>query len=235
WESTIRTALLNVNVIDTFVASNHRATGDAGGVFIGPADDQEQRNNPVLGRDIFWEAHVILLGEPNPVLEIAADGTITKLSNIKFLGVNAGKTIGDQLVPYNVTHYQAILDDIVYDEAGEANFFASAISGEEDGRIWGNRGLIESQRTWSGVTITNSSQFDLVINHIDTHDGAAVVNITVDDIKYAGDNDANNNQSLHPDDPAKTAGGAATTPTFEFDINLFYPHTNVVIRNLAAA
>ncbi|MBL8481689.1 MAG: hypothetical protein JNJ60_05800, partial [Rhodocyclaceae bacterium] len=29
WESTIKTALLNVNVINPFVASNHRATGDA--------------------------------------------------------------------------------------------------------------------------------------------------------------------------------------------------------------
>ncbi|MBL8482687.1 MAG: hypothetical protein JNJ60_10850, partial [Rhodocyclaceae bacterium] len=233
WESTIKTALLNVNVINPFVASNHRATGDAGGVFIGPADDQPQRHDPVLGRDIFWEAHVILLGEPNPILEIDADGYITKLSNISFLGANAGKTVGQQLVPYN-GNYQVILDDIVYDEAGEANFFASAITGEEKGRIWGNRGLIESQRTWDSVTITNYSQFDLVVNHIDTYDGGAVVNVTVDDIKYAGDNDANNNQSLHPDDPAKLANGTATTPTFEFDLNLLYPQTNVVIRNLAA-
>lgn len=161
WQSTIKTALLDVNVIDTFVSSNHRATGDAGGVYIGPADDEPQRNNPVLGRDIYWEAHVILLGEPNPELEIDADGTITKLTNIEFLGVNAGKTVGQQLVPYN-GNYQVILDDIVYDEAGEANFFASAISGEEDGRIWGNRGLFESQRTWNSVKITNASQFDLV-------------------------------------------------------------------------
>jgi hypothetical protein len=89
--------------------------------------------------------------------------------------------------------------------------------------IWGNRGLVESQRTWDYVRIINESEFDLVINHIDTSDGAAVVDIIVDDIRFT--DPFPNNVSLDPGTPGVT---------FEFDVNLFYPQTVVEIRNLVA-
>ena len=43
--------------------------------------------------------------------------------------------------------------------------------------IWGNHGLVESQRTWDHVKILNDSALDVVVNHIDTSDGSAVVDI----------------------------------------------------------
>ena len=189
-----------------------------GGVYIGPARRGGDEST-TLTRDIFWESHVILLGEPNPELEIDADGYITKLTNVEFLGSNAGKDIGEQLVGS-----QVILNDIIYDEAGKVTFYANDVPGY-DGRIWGNHGLIESQRTWDSVRIINESELDLVINHIDTSDGAAVVDIIVDDIRFSGADNTNNNISLNPDTPGST---------FEFDLNLFYPQTEVEIRNRTA-
>ncbi|WP_292324641.1 hypothetical protein, partial [Mesorhizobium sp.] len=233
WEAVLKATTVDVNALD-YNFSNARDRSP-GGFYIGPAhrggSESTDRN-----RDIFWEAHVILLGEPNPELEIDKDGVITKLANINFLGVNAGKTIGDTLVAANATNPQVIIDDIVYDSAGKLTFYANAVSGD-NGRIWGNHGLVDSQRTWDSVKITNSSKFDLVINHIDTLDGSSVVDIKVDTIYGdTGNNPADNNISLHPDDPTKRADGVTpATPTFEFDVNLRHPQTDVRIINLAAA
>src|SRR5262249_48950839 len=68
------------------------------------------------------------------------------------------------------------------------------------------------------------SSLDVVVNHIDTSDGSSVVDIIVDDIRYDG------------------AGKPGNTPqndsspdnTFEFDLNLLYPQTQVEIRNRTA-
>jgi hypothetical protein len=103
-------------------------------------------------RDIFWEAHVILLGEPNPELVVDQTGKILKLTNIEFLGANAGKGVDDTLVG------PIVLKDIIYDDdEGKVKFFANSISGASASNIWGNRGVFEIQRTWDRVRIENNS------------------------------------------------------------------------------
>ena len=219
WEAVLKAANVDVNALDHNFHNDR--SENATGVYIGP-HHEDGTASTTRHRDFFWESHVILLGEPNPEIEIAADGSIAKLTNIEFLGVNAGKDIGQQLVAYDGNN-QVILDDIVYDQAGKLTFYANAVG--DASRIWGNHGLVESQRSWNSVTITNYSDFDLVVNHIDTIDGSAVVDIKVETIYGDDGSDMNNNTSLDPDTPG---------PIFEFDLNLKYPQTNVVIQNLAA-
>ncbi|MEE4314510.1 MAG: Calx-beta domain-containing protein [Desulfofustis sp.] len=219
WEAVLEAANVDVNALDSNFHNDR--SRNATGVYIGPHHEGGSTSTS-RHRDFFWESHVILLGEPNPELEIAADGSIAKLTNIEFLGVNAGKNVDQQLVAYNGNN-QVILDDIVYDQAGKLTFYANAVG--DASRIWGNHGLVESQRSWDSVTITNYSDFDLVVNHIDTLDGSAVVDIKVETIYGDDGSDANNNTSLNPDTPGST---------FEFDLNLKYPQTDVVIQNLAA-
>jgi hypothetical protein len=230
WEALLRTAALEVNAEQTSVTSYATARRD-GAWFDGGGSSSPETKNAL--REIYWESHTIMLGEPNPELEIDENGEIVKLTNIEFLGENAGKVVGDTLTAADPTNPQVILDDIIYDEAGKVTFFANDISGGPNGVIWGNHGLVESQRTWDYVRIINESELDLVINHIDTSDGASVVDIQVDDIPGHTD-DPDDNVSLDPDDRTKTATGDPATPTFEFDLNLFYPQTAVEIRNLIA-
>jgi hypothetical protein len=220
WESILRTADLDVNAIDTGV-DNDRSRSPGGG-YIGPRRRGGDSSTD-LTRDIFWEAHVILLGEPNPYLHIDRNGVIQSLSNIDFLGVNAGKTVGDTLDFISASNKQVVLDDIIFDQAGKATFYASADSRYNSlGRIWGNEGLIESQRSWDFVTLINESEWDLVINHIDAIDGGAVVDVIVDDIKFDGSGEGNNTSN--------TAGTVGNT--FEFRLNLLYPQTAVRILNM---
>jgi len=182
WEAVLRTADLDVNALDLNI-SNDRSRSP-GGFYIGPARRGGDEST-TLTRDIFWEAHVILLGEPNPYLHIDKDGVIRSLSNIEFLGVNDGKTVNQSLGYIDVNNKQVVLDDIIFDQAGDATFWANADANYGSvGRIWGNEGLFESQRSWDYVTIINESEWDLVINHIDAIDGGAVVKVQVDDIKY---------------------------------------------------
>ena len=220
WDVELKTAELFVNALQFNLTNDAIRRGDGAvfGGFGGSATESDFHPD----RWIFWESHVFLLGEPNPELEIDENGVITRLTNIEFLGVNAGKDVGDTLVASDVSNPQVIVDDIIYDEAGKVTFYANDIS-SDPGIIWGNRGRVESQRTWDSVRIINDSEFDLVINHIDTHDGASVVDIVVDDIPFNAA--STNNVSLDPSTPGDT---------FEFDVNLFYPQTHVEIRNLIA-
>ena len=80
----------------------------------------------------------------------------------------------DTLVAADLSNPQVVLDDIIYDLAGNATFYANEIAGHEQGVIWGNRGLFESQRTWDFVRIINESAFDIVINHIKASHAALV-------------------------------------------------------------
>jgi hypothetical protein len=216
WEAKLRTAELVVHALQTNVISDASARR-SGAVFDG-GDSGEDNDPQDARREIFWESHVYLLGEPNPELEIAETGEIVKSTNVEFLGANAGKSVGDSVVGD-----QIILQDIVYDQAGTVTFFANNLSGAPDGVIWGNHGLIESQRTWDDVRLINDSVLDLVMNHIDTSDGASVVDIQVNDIRFT--DGYPDNVSLDPDTPGAT---------FEFDLNLFYPQTEVEIRNRTA-
>ncbi len=220
WEALLRSTKVDVNAVQNSPVASATSRRSGAWVDFGGTTKDDTTN---ARREIYWEGHVILLGEPNPELEIDENGKIVKLTNIEFRGVNAGKEIGQTLWAADGSNPQVVLDDIIYDQAGRLTFFANEVSDAPDGVIWGNHGLVDSQRTWDYVRIINRSAFGLVINHIDTSDGAAVVDIIVDDIRFT--DPFPNNVSLDPGSPGVT---------FEFDVYLFYPQTMVEIRNLVA-
>ncbi|MGD8349442.1 MAG: hypothetical protein PVI79_09415, partial [Gammaproteobacteria bacterium] len=220
WEAVLTTADLDVNATQENFYSDASAARSGAWVDVGGRSESDGPKD--ARREIFWESHVILLGEPNPELEIAEDGEIITMTNINFLGINHGKEVGDYLDAFDSENPQVVIDDIIYDEAGNVTFFANDLSVAPAGVIWGNEGLVESQRTWDFVKIINDSEFDLVLNHIETHDGSAVVDIRVDDIKYDGDGDVA---------PESSQTANSIGDSFEFDLNLLYPQTLVEIRN----
>jgi hypothetical protein len=84
WEAILTTAQLDVKSEQHSIDRNARGVGN--GIFIGPGYDEEDEGDLNVYRNIFWESHVILLGEPNPELEIDENGEIVKLTNVEFLG-----------------------------------------------------------------------------------------------------------------------------------------------------
>src|SRR5262249_37446894 len=131
---------------------------------------------PQLKREIFWEVRVIMLGEPNPELDVDASGNITKLVN---LTVDDGtNTFVDD--PFTDTHTVGTLTgttmnvhDIIYDHGAQARFLAndlSGLSGAPGGEIWGDLGRFEFQQTWDYVKLLNSSSLNLAVNKINVVD-----------------------------------------------------------------
>ncbi|MEO0465131.1 MAG: hypothetical protein AAF216_01205 [Pseudomonadota bacterium] len=231
WEATLTTARLDVDVVD--FNRTHTASGNGTGVFIGPKDDRSETGDLTLDRDIFWEAHVFLLGEPNPELVVNEDGVIEKIVNVNILGIT-GETVGTDLSGLS----QIVVDDLIYDEAGKAEFFANDISGHES-RIWGNRGVFEIERTWSKVRIVNESELDLVMNIIDpvldspqtSGFNPADVEIRLNNVPGPVDSPPNN-VSLDRDNRNQLASGGAANPTFEFDVLNNWQRTIIDLLNL---
>ncbi|MEL7089840.1 MAG: hypothetical protein AAGL98_15580, partial [Planctomycetota bacterium] len=120
WEAVLTTARLDVDVLVENV--NHRATGNAHGIFIGPQRDGGNRidtRTADLSRDIFWESHVILKGAADPILVVNEDRVIEQIENVDILGIT-GEDVGTVLGGTNI-----VLGDIVYDDIGSAEFFAN--------------------------------------------------------------------------------------------------------------
>ena len=152
-------------------------------------------------RQIFWAAYVIMLGEPNPEVEIDATGKITKLVNAEVrddlgivYGLGATIPVGREIV----------VQDLIYDEPANARFSANALPVDldcfnvlgleicahtPDGEIWGNAGTFEFQDTWDFVHITNRSDRRLrtnVIDVVNTHTEPVIL-ISVDKVHENGD------------------------------------------------
>ena len=81
------------------------------------------------GMGVVYEAHDRLRQMPVAVKTIeSGDPTalyrfkreFRSLSNIKFLGINEGKKINEQLEAFDASNKQLVLDDIIFDKAGDS-------------------------------------------------------------------------------------------------------------------
>ena len=184
-------------------------------------------NADTLVRSIFWEATVILLGEPNPVLVIDNAGKIVqKTWNVDVRAYNPSGTFSDLLDVGDTigTGQWIVVDDLIYDESGFVKFSTNDLSNDDtDSVIFGNAGEFWVQDTWDSVTITNSSDRQLVTNLIDVTSSADDPEIQVWIDKIPGPTDSPlNDVSLLETNPA----------TFEFDILHLFKKTKVDVRNL---
>jgi len=216
--SLLRTAELVVTATQDDVLVDAIAS-DTDGLFIaGPETELETKD---AHRQIFWESRVILLGEPNPELEVDATGTIVKLTNV---------TVADHLGnPYALGQTfdasdEIVVGPIINNEPASAEFITNdgTAAGLPLSVIWGSEGRFELQHTWDYVRITNHSDRLLRTNLIDVVDGGATISIRVDDIKG-------------PQDPDGSQEPGSVGTTFEFDLEHTFPETAVEIQNLTMA
>ena len=75
------------------------------------------------------------------------------------------------------------------------------------------------------MRLINDSELDLVVNHIDTSDGSAVVNVNVQDIRYDGRRREQRRRST-PTTPGESRSSSTSTCSI--------PQTEVEIRNRTA-
>ena len=186
-----------------------------------------------FNRHIFWEAKVVMLGDPNPSLEIDATGKITNITNVVF--DSGGVTYDDDPstaapgLGATIAGPTINVHDIVNDHGARARLLANgmgALDGETppEGAIWGNLGVFEFQQTWDSVRLLNASRYDMVTHVIDvvnTHD-SPIIEIRVDMIF----DDATPGPFTAPLSPV-TPG-----PRFDFDLKYTFAPTLVRIENL---
>ena len=209
----VRTSELEVNALQNNFSSD--ASARRSGAWIDTGGRSESDGPKNARREIYWEAHVIMLGEPNPELEVDQSGTIVKMTNVTLA---TGETLGD-----TISGSQIIVNDIVYDQDAHATFYANDLSEAPDGEIWGNDGVFEIQHTWDYVRLINDSNKDLITNLIDVFNQGAGADIDVKVDHIPGPTDTpGNNVSLSSSSPGAT---------FEFDLAHTFPRTEVEIRN----
>ena len=128
--SLIRTADLTVAVNQQNGTFNRDYSRSRGFLDFGDANGH---GSTALTRQIFWEVRVIMLGEPNPILEVDSAGNITKIVNVRVCDDN-GHCYEDN--PFTDTHTSGQLtgttftvDDIIYDHGARARFLANDLSG----------------------------------------------------------------------------------------------------------
>ena len=217
-ESFIETADLTVDA-NQFRTRWERDDYAHGGAFVGHYGDKQGAFN--ANRNIFWEATVTMLGEPNPELVVDATGTIVKLVNVTVTD-ELGNVYGlGSTIPAG---RQIWVGDLRNDRAGLARFRANDLADAPTSRIWGNAGLFNYQETWDYVRITNASNRTLVIHLIDVVNGTQTPIITISAERVPGpvDNPANN---------VSLDEGNSLGATFEFDLTHSFPATRIEIRN----
>ena len=232
--ATLRTAGLNVTANQFVTRYDKRADRSGGFLDFGGANDDGGNFNGE--RQIFWESKVIMLGEPNPELEVDQGGVITKITNV-IVQDQFGALYDDDdatpapglgtTIPGNILNVQ----NIIYDQGAQAHFLTNDPGNQDgetrpDSKIWGNAGVFEFQETWDHVLITNYSSKTLQTNIID------VVNtLNTPTIEMTADTIYDNGAGAFPSslDP----GSPGTT--MDFDIKHTFPPTDVFIKNLDAA
>ncbi|HKJ56179.1 MAG TPA: hypothetical protein VJ978_09355, partial [Nitriliruptoraceae bacterium] len=221
--SFLKTADLTVDA-NQYVTRYTKDADAYGGAFV--SHDEHYPGVYTPRRLVYWESTVIMLGEPNPILEVDAFGTITRLVNVvvtddlgNAMGVDSTFGAGRQIV----------VGDIRYDQSSVARFrFNTGDFGGNsapDGEIWGNAGLFDYQETWDYVRILNASDRDLVTHLIDVVNGAQNPLVTVAGDRIPGGVD-------NPADNVSLNENATSGTTFEFDIVHSFRPTLVEIRNL---
>jgi hypothetical protein len=96
--SLLRTAELEVNALQNNFSSDASARRSGAWIDVGGRSESDDPKN--ARREIYWDRHVIMLGEPNPELEVDKDGKIVKMTNVTLAtGETLGQTIaGPQII-----------------------------------------------------------------------------------------------------------------------------------------
>ena len=200
------------------------------GGFLDFGNDGVTHGPSTLKRHIFWQTRVIMLGEPNPWLEVDANGNITKIVNVKVTDSD-GHVFEDN--PFagpdgvhqgQLTGHTFTVDDIVYDHGARARFLVNnggSIAGGLDGEIWGQGGVFEFQQTWDYVKLLNASNLNMITNIIDVvnTDNPPRIDIRVDHIPAGAVGNS----------PSGSVGTPGTT--FTFDIKYKFPPSLVQLKN----
>ena len=228
--STITTSDLTVQANQHF--DRYDRDPSASGGFLDDTDE-DPTGAATVNRRIFWEARVVMLGEPNPWVEIDAFGNVTKLVNATVRDDNGHVFVDD---PFNSIHTvgqltgatQVSVDNLIYDHGANARILANDPGdldglGTPDGEVWGNGGVFEFQQTWDYVKVLNYSNLNLITNIIDVvnTNNPPTIEIRIDTIY-----DGSHSGSLDP---------ASAGTTFDFDIKYTFPPTLVQIENFCAS
>ncbi|WP_392533892.1 DUF4347 domain-containing protein [Nostoc sp. C117] len=134
--------------VETFNAPLERS---AGSVDTSDRYFDSNQSSEVQTRQVTWNADVEILGVPNPVLEVDANGNIAKAVNVT---VNGGQTTG--AISGNIS-----VDNI--QNRGTAEVLFEALNGT----IQGTQGTFDFLDTFKSVKITNKSSKQLTVNNID--------------------------------------------------------------------
>ncbi|MBD2412394.1 hypothetical protein FACHB389_10860 [Nostoc calcicola FACHB-389] len=134
--------------VETFNAPLERS---AGSVDTSDRYFDKNQSSESQTRQVTWNADVEILGVPNPVLEVDANGNIAKAVNVS---VNGGKTTG--AISGNIS-----VDNI--QNRGTAEVLFEALNGT----IQGTQGTFDFLDTFKSVKITNKSSKQLTVNNID--------------------------------------------------------------------
>src|SRR5262249_41953338 len=108
----LRTAELEVSALQQKFSSDSSAA--RGGAFIDTGGSSQSDGPKNARREIFWESTTKMLGEPNPELEVDADGKIVKMTNVTLA---TGETIGDTIMGGEIN-----VNDLVYDKTAKVLF-----------------------------------------------------------------------------------------------------------------
>jgi hypothetical protein len=226
-DAFVTTAKLEVYALATGSKVTDKATTGGGFIVFGGGSGNSPNN---IKRHIYWESTAIMLGEPNPELEIDAAGNVVTLINVD--GTDGqGTSLQDHFDNGTSVGAGTIeLDDIIYDTASsvlfqsdEDDFETAANQKMPKSEIWGNAAIFDFQQTWDWVTIINRSLHDMVINDIDVVLPANANTITIN-VKNVPDGSFNfRKQDVVRDE------------TFDFEIIHSYIPTVIEILNLQNA
>jgi hypothetical protein len=174
-----------------------------------------------IKRHIDWESTVIMLGEPNPEIEIDESGKVVTLVNITGVDGNGGALVLNNHVGGSGP---IVLDDIVYDSTTRVLFETDEFNGLPTSQIWGNAAIFDFQQTWDYVKIVNRSPHDLIVNLIDVTLAVGATSITVN-VKNVPNSDAFTFRTVD----------VGEGQTFDFEIIHSYIPTLIEIYNLQVA
>ncbi len=169
--SIIRTALLWVEAFQVASGGAYNRDPDSdGGLFDGGSE--EHNGSTDAARSFYWEATVILLGEPNPVLVVDQNGVVVaKTRNVHVRAYDPVTNTYSALLAVGDTvsaGWWIVVGDLIYDEGGKIHFQANDVGGlGPNSQILGNAGEVQIKHTWDSVLLQNASNRRFVINDID--------------------------------------------------------------------
>ncbi|MGH3371602.1 MAG: hypothetical protein ACRDPR_16545, partial [Nocardioidaceae bacterium] len=215
-DAFFRTADLQVFSLANNITISRTRDKD-GGAFDGGSRGGDETKDVRL--EIDWESTAILLGEPNPEIEIDASGTVVKLVNITgYDGAGSPLVVGGTVGAGDIT-----LDDIIYDQGGNVLFSANDVGDNgPNSEIWGNAAIFDFQETWDHVTIVNRSAHDIYVMDIDVVKPVSSNQIQIDVMNIPDDQTPPPSSSFRVDDVAKG-------DRFHFEIIHSYIETVVAI------